>query len=404
MTPQNHHNQASAPTVFETGKVATLAAVHFVHDVFTSFIAPLLPLLIEKLGLSLTLAGSLSVFSGLPSLFNPFLGVLADRKQLLKLFVVVTPGLTATLMCLMGVAPNYGILVALLLAAGVSVAGLHVAAPVLIAQVSGHRVGRGMSFFMVAGELARTLGPIVAVSTVSWVGLEGLWKLIPVGLVTSLILWIRLGKMDLRDPPKPRQRPSMRAMLFAMRGIFTGVFGIMVARAFMVACITTYLPTLLYSEGSTLAMGAISLSIFEFAGAAGALTSGSLSDYIGRRRVLMLAMGLSPVLMGAMLFSSGVMAIIILIPLGFTVLATGPVMMATVIENAPGNRAAANGTYTAVSFAVRSAIILIVGAMADIWGLRQTFLICAGIAFLGLPFGLLVPRDAVRNDKPASNG
>jgi len=80
MTPQNHHNQASAPSVFETGKVATLAAVHFIHDTFTSFIAPLLPLLIEKLGLSLTLAGSLSVFSGLPSLFNPFLGVLADRK------------------------------------------------------------------------------------------------------------------------------------------------------------------------------------------------------------------------------------------------------------------------------------------------------------------------------------
>ena len=399
-TPQQTQN----PAPFEYGKVATLAAVHFIHDVFTSFIAPLLPLLIDKLGLSLTLAGSLSVFSGLPSLFNSFLGVFADRKKLLRLFVVVTPGLTATFMSLMGLAPNYGILVALLLSAGVSVAALHVAAPVLISQVSGSRVGRGMSFFMVAGELARTLGPIIAVSTVSLVGLEGLWKLIPVGVATSLILWIRLRKMDFRDQPQPAVPPSLRAMLYAMRGILTGVFGIMVARAFMVGAITTYLPTLLYNEGSTLAMSAISLSVFEFAGAAGALTSGIISDYIGRRRVLMMAMALSPLLLGAMLFSRGMLAIILLIPLGFSVLATGPVMMATVIENASGSRAAANGTYTAVSFAVRSAIILLVGAMADAWGLRTTFMLCAVIAIVGLPFGFLVPKDAVQNGKPAAGG
>jgi len=49
------------------------------HDIFTSFLAPLLPLIIQKLGLSLTLAGSLAAFQQLPSLINPFLGLLADR-------------------------------------------------------------------------------------------------------------------------------------------------------------------------------------------------------------------------------------------------------------------------------------------------------------------------------------
>ncbi len=34
---------------FEKGKVLTISAVHFVHDCYTAFLAPALPLLIEKL-------------------------------------------------------------------------------------------------------------------------------------------------------------------------------------------------------------------------------------------------------------------------------------------------------------------------------------------------------------------
>ena len=37
---------------FQKGKVVTISAVHFVHDCYTSFLAPALPLIIEKLGIS----------------------------------------------------------------------------------------------------------------------------------------------------------------------------------------------------------------------------------------------------------------------------------------------------------------------------------------------------------------
>ena len=47
---------------FRTERILTIAGGHFIHDTYTAFLAPLLPKLIDNLSLSLTQAGSLSVF------------------------------------------------------------------------------------------------------------------------------------------------------------------------------------------------------------------------------------------------------------------------------------------------------------------------------------------------------
>ncbi len=64
---------------FDQSKVLLLSFCHFIHDVYSSFLAPLLPFLIEKFGLSLTQAGFLSTVMQLPALMNPYIGKLADR-------------------------------------------------------------------------------------------------------------------------------------------------------------------------------------------------------------------------------------------------------------------------------------------------------------------------------------
>ena len=65
---------------FATGLVVLLASAHFIHDVFTAFLAPLLPLIIDKLGLTLFQASTLAVLTQVPSFFNPFLGSFVDRS------------------------------------------------------------------------------------------------------------------------------------------------------------------------------------------------------------------------------------------------------------------------------------------------------------------------------------
>ena len=64
---------------FQRGRVATISAVHFIHDCYTAFLAPALPLIIEKLGISYGMTGLLAVIQRIPSLFNPLIGIIAER-------------------------------------------------------------------------------------------------------------------------------------------------------------------------------------------------------------------------------------------------------------------------------------------------------------------------------------
>jgi len=102
-------------------------------------------------------------------------------------------------MSLLGIATNYIFLITLLIIMGVSASMFHVPAPVMIKQIAGDRVGKGMSFFMLGGELARSVGPLYILGAVSYWTLEGTYKLIPFGIIASIFLLYRLRDIS---PPK----------------------------------------------------------------------------------------------------------------------------------------------------------------------------------------------------------
>jgi MFS transporter, FSR family, fosmidomycin resistance protein len=377
---------------FRTWEVMTIAGGHLTHDIFTSFLAPLLPLIIQKLGLSLTLAGSLASFQQLPSLINPFLGLLADRGSL-RWLVVLTPTVTALVMCLMGIAPTYTILSILLIVAGFSTAVWHTPTPAMVARVSGRQVGQGMSFFMLGGSLAYTVGPLLAVAAVSWWGLEGIWRLIPLGVAASIMLYWRTRGIT-GAPSASRANGSWSQSWGALRPVMLPIAGIIVAQGFMNVALSTYLPTFLSLEGASLWQAGSALSIVEMAGAVGALVTGTVSDRLGRRQVLAFALSTAPLLMLLFLAVRGWAVFATLLAVGLTAYSTNPVMMALVQEHSRDHPATANGLYMATMFASRSLIIVAVGAMADRWGLRTAFQWSALLGFAAVGFVLLLPRRA----------
>jgi FSR family fosmidomycin resistance protein-like MFS transporter len=382
--------KAQPHRTFRTGQVLTLAAAHFVNDVFSSFLAPLLPLLIDKLSLSLTMAGSLTMYLRLPSVINPFIGILADRVDL-RLFVILAPSVTAVSMSLLGLAPSYGVLALLLLVAGLSVAAFHVPGPVLVAKVSGGQIGKGMSFWMTAGELARTVGPLFAVSAVSLLTLEGMWPVMTVGIVASAVIYTRVKGISL---PKPTQRQNSLGQTWrAMRHVLLPLSGIMLSRGFMAGALTTFLPTFIKNEGQSLWFAGMTLALLEFFGAVGALLAGTLSDQLGRRWVLLAAMTTAPIFMLIFLVVDGWLILPLLVLMGLAVFSTTPVIMAMVQDHAGDQPATANGLYMGISFVIGAIIPFLVGGLADLVGLRTAFAWCAVLAVPGVPLIYTLPRD-----------
>ena len=375
---------------FQVGRVVVLSLCHFIHDAYSSFLAPLLPLLIEKLSMTLTQAGFLSTVMQIPALLNPFIGSLADRISV-RYFIILAPATTAVPMSLLGLAPNYVVLLLLLFCAGISVAVFHVPAPVMVTRLSGARVGRGMSFFMTGGEFARTIGPLVAIGSVSLMGLEGFYPVMIVGLLASAWLFLRFRDVPVGEPG--RSRTPLTETWTDMRYVLIPLFGIMIARGFMHASMATFLPTFVQAETGNLWLAGLSLTLFEASGVAGVLTTGSLSDYLGRRRVLFFSLMLAPV--GLLLFTwfQGWYRFATLILTGFTLLSTTPVMLAIVQENATKSPAAANGFFMMASFLARSAIVVVVGFVADHIGLHATYLLSACIGLTGMLFIRMLPEE-----------
>jgi FSR family fosmidomycin resistance protein-like MFS transporter len=383
---------STSPMPFETGQVVTISAGHAVHDTYSAFLPPLLPELIQRFSLTNAEAGMLSAIQQIPSILQPVIGYLADRISL-RYLVILAPGITATMMSLIGIAPYYAVIAFLLIAAGLSSAGMHAVGPVMSGRVSGDRLGRGMSFWMVGGELGRTVGPILVVSAITWFGLEGIFWLMLGGWGTSILLFFRMRQIS-GKPTDPDGSQHWRDVIIQMRPFIIALVMLQVVRSFSSVALTTYLPVFLKESGASLFWAGASLSILEAAGVVGALVGGSLSDRLGRRRILAAALLTTAILIVLFIYSADVMRTALLPFMGFASLSITPVIMAIVQESYPENRAMANGVYMALSFILRSLILVIFGAIGDTVGLSNTYLLSAFLLLLGIPVVRMFPiRD-----------
>ena len=178
--------------------------------------------------------------------------------------------------------------------------------------------------------------------------------------------------------------------------VIAPIAAISVARAFVASSLATYLPVFMSEEGADLWLAGAALSVYQGAGILGALLGGALSDRIGRRQVIALSLLATPLLMFIFLSTKGWARLLVLLVLGPVVISTAPVSMALVQEAFPENRALASGALMSVKFVAKSLVVVGIGGMADLVGMRGAYAACALAPLLGLPFTLLLPKKAVR--------
>ena len=378
-------------TQFKRAEVLTISTAHFMHDIYSSFLAHLLPLLIEKLGMSLFMTAFLDIARRIPFLLNPFLGLIAEKTGL-KYFVILTPAITAMSMSLIGLADSYGILMILIFVAGISAALFHVPSPTMIKEASGERVGAGMSFFMVGGEAARTLGPLIVTAAVSLWGLEGIYKLMPLGIVASIVLYIKLKDFDTNRPlQKPKEKGDTKKLLKTYKPFFLMLGGFLLFQSAMKSALTLYLPVYLVNQGETLWYAGISISVLQLFGIIGTMASGNVSDKIGRKTTLVISSFGMVISMALFLWFDT----IFLLPLiGIFLFATGPVLMATVQSTSSHMPTFMNSMYMSINFGVSASIVFGVGFLGDSFGLHITYIICNIMAIGCIPMAFLLTRYA----------
>ena len=371
---------------FQLDRVLTIISGHFIHDTYSAFLAPLLPSLIEKLSLSYTQAGLLSTIMQLPSLLNPIIGYLDDLLDL-RILVILAPAVSATTMSCLGLAPDYFSLTILLFITGLSITAFHAPSPAMIARVSGQQVGRGMSMYMAAGELGRTVGPLLASWGLLTFTLEGMYPIALLGWIASLVIFIRFKGI----PVHVEKQVGFREVVPIARRLFLPIVGILFFRSFIITGLGVYLPTLLEGAGASVWKANSTLAVYQLAGVFGAFWGGTVSDRLGRKPVLLVISILAPLMVILFLQAEGWLIIPILIVAGFLSLSAQPILLATVQDQLPHHRSVGNGLFMMISFICLSLSAVGIGFLGDRVGLHQAFTWVAAAGLLTLPFILALP-------------
>ncbi len=382
-------------TKFQNSKVFSVSSAHFIHDVYSSFLAPLLPLIIEKFALSLVSASVLSLVQRLPSFLSLFVGAVAHKLPW-RWIIILAPLVTGFGGSLIGLAPNLIVLGMLLFTMGMSSALFHVPAPVMIKYFSGNQAGKGMSWYMLGGEAARMLGPLLIVSAVSVWGLEGTWRLIFPAVAASLTLFFFIDNKPYQSYANNGKKPiNWWSTIVEYRYFFIALTTYMIFRSLMKGSLATFLPTYMGMKGSSLFTGAVALSVLQFAAAGGSFIMGGISDRIGRFKSLLILALLSPILMLLFVFSGFVGQMILLLPLGIVLYATSPVLLALILEQKSNQPAMMNAGFTTINFATNAIAVLFTGILGDRIGLDMTFQIAGFLGIGAIPAVFILRKFSV---------
>ena len=371
------------PNHFSNLHVGSIAAAHSLHDMYSGFLPPLLPILIEKLGLSNLGGGSLTLFYSLPSLFQPLIGSLADRHNL-KILVILAPFITGTVMSLLGLATTPVVMMAMLVLAGLSSASLHAIGPALNSKYAGQKLGKSMSFWVNAGTLGYALGSILFVTVYDFLGLTKLPILAIGGAIGSVLIWVGLKNANTCAGSLKKQRNSPKNWGGILKVMLPIAF-IVASRAMMTVMLSTYFPAFLREKGASTWVSGAGLTLLLVAGAFGSYVVGSLSDRFSRVHILGFVTTAHFLSMLVFLRTDSWLQLPIILLIGFLEIAALPVLMAMVQDSFVEDRAFINGLFLSINFVGTSLAIPLVGRLADLYSFQTAFQLAAWI----LPFGLL---------------
>ncbi|MGL1892083.1 MAG: MFS transporter [Spirochaetaceae bacterium] len=364
---------------------------HFWHDIFTAFVTPLMPVLKQTFELDYLQTGWILIAVRIPSLLSANIAGFAEKHNP-KWFVIFCPLITSIAITLLGIAPNYYMILLLVFISGLSAAGFHVPAPTLLKRSAPNRIGAAMTSFQIGGEAARTLGPMIIVLIIATIGIKNMYYLIPISMLVSLGFYFAFNKIDVSLTAKEKKKGSIIETIKEGRGVFLIIIGISIQKSLISTIMKSFLPLYLQSKGESLLTSNAALSIVQASTVLGVVVVGFIIDKIGPKKILYI------VLSGATLFIVLFVTIPslplypMLILIGFFSFASMPAIYTLIQSRGFKFPTTANGIFITLNFGITSIMLIIAGKISDMYSIDFTYQIFGLCALIGIPVLILLKR------------
>jgi FSR family fosmidomycin resistance protein-like MFS transporter len=373
--------------------MAALSSGHLATDFANGALPALLPFLVDRFGLTYTLAAVVMLaWAVSSSVVQPLFGLWSDRRGAVWLLPV---GLAAggVGIGLASAAPAYWLVLLFVVVSGLGTAAYHPEGSKFAAYASGNRRASGMSLFSIGGNLGYALGPIVATAIVVQLGLTGGLLLALPCLAVAVVLFLLIPFLEGFAPERGRRphwsgddRPRAMALLLAviaMRNV--GWFALV-----------TFVPLYEVSLGHSESHGNRLLSLMLLSGGIGTLAAGPLADRVGRRPVLLGSLLLTGPLILAYLVVGGIAGAVALALVGACVIGTFGVTMVMGQEYLPRRIGMASGLTVGFAIGIGGVGAVLVGALADQIDLDSALYVAAAMPVAALALAVFLPSTRPR--------
>jgi len=364
------------------------ASTHFVTDAYGNMFAPLLPLLIPQLGLSLKTVGVLAMCYQLASSVSQLgFGTLADRWRP-RVLLMGGPILSVVVLSAIGTATTVPMLAALLLIGGLGGAAFHPPAAALVHAVSGDRKGLAMSTHISGGSLGFALAPLVFAPAVVALGSGWAWLVALPGL---LALSYTLGLVRRVEIPRRHSKEGWSHLRPYAKPLAL-LYMIVVLRTLTANSLSVFLPVLLTRQGMSVSEASAAVSFYLFISTVGGFLGGPLADRYGARQVIIWSLlSAVPFLVVGQLASGWTLTLLISMG-GFLLQSTLPVNVTFGQQIAPVSAATVSSLMMGFAWGVGSLLAPVVGVLGDSLGLNVALSITAVVPIFAALFALPLPR------------
>jgi len=371
--------------------LALFALLHAVNDQYTAFLAAVMPLLLERFGFGLGVAGVLAAVQSTSTSFaQPVFGWLLDRAPR-KPSILVWPVVTSVALSAFGLVPSWTWLVPLLVIGGLSTAAFHPHATSSVPAVARGRASLGMAVFVSGGTIGYAFGPVLILSVVGRFGLGASWlAALPTLLLCAYLMRNHIGRIQ-----PPEGAGVVAGFSFAQFRALFALWLIVALRSTVGTAFMAFLGVHLRETGFPIMLVGWGLLVFTAAGAAGGMVGGHLSDRVGGKAVIAAGLLLMAPLFWMLLRVRGAGTWALLAGAGFSVATFNPVTVVMAQKILPGSKGTASGIIMGLGWSVGGLLVGAIGTLAESYGL---------VPVLSWLLVLLVPALAIAASLPGRFG
>ena len=358
-----------------------LGGGHFINDIYTGVLNPIMPFIAAKIGISMAIATIILTISHIfSSLLQPLFGFFADNN-VKRSFIFWGLILSSLFIPMSAMASKPLILVLFIIIGSIGSSLFHPQALGFASRFAKYSdVGKAMAVFVAMGTLGYSCGQIVSSAITQFLGMHRMPLMTVVGCIWALLMFYFVPKLSNSAQPvnKIDFKIAFKRILSNRKLNILNLIAMM--KTMISSACFILLPFLWKSMGYKPFYIGMALFAFIFAGGIGSLISSNVEKKIGSANVFYISMISTLPLMVLFVLtyhSHPTLSLVIFVIMGFVTMMATPVTMLMAQNVLPEYKSIISGFINGFSWGIVAIVMSMLGFVAENFGITNVLLFVA---------------------------